>query len=187
MANHVLLATPTSLIALLRAVAYGWQQDALAQNAREVQLLGAQLYERLALLGEHFAGVGKGLNSAVTAYNKAVGSLESRVLVTARRFVDMGVVGVGEKELAHPATVETTTRVLQAAELGPPPSGCHYCPESALQTMPWMSSPVPTRLPTTASPSGVPAHPGWPSSVRISVRQTGKSGRVRERPLASRG
>ena len=127
-ASHVLLATPTSLIALLRAVAYGWQQDALAQNAREVQLLGAQLYERLALLGEHFAGVGKGLNSAVTAYNKAVGSLESRVLVTARRFVDMGVVGVGEKELAHPATVETTTRVLQAAELGPPAIGLSLLP-----------------------------------------------------------
>ena len=127
-ANHVLLATPTSLIALLRAVAYGWQQEALAENAREVQLLGAQLYERLALLGEHFSGVGKGLQSAVTAYNKAVGSLESRVLVTARRFVDMGVVGAGEKELAHPATVETTTRVLQSAELGPPAVGLSLLP-----------------------------------------------------------
>jgi DNA recombination protein RmuC len=119
-ANHVLLATPTSLIALLRAVAYGWQQDALAENAREVQQLGAQLYERLSLLGEHFAGVGKGLNSAVTAYNRAVGSLESRVLVTARRFVDMGVVGAGEKELAHPPTVDTTSRALQSSELIPP-------------------------------------------------------------------
>ncbi len=119
-ANHVLLATPTSLIALLRAVAYGWQQDQLAENAREVQLLGAQLYERLALLGDHFAGVGKGLNNAVSAYNKAVGSLESRVLVTARRFADMGVVGAGEKELPHPATVDATTRALQATELVPP-------------------------------------------------------------------
>jgi len=127
-ANHVLLATPTSLIALLRAVAYGWQQDQLAQNAREVQLLGAQLYERLALLGEHFAGVGKGLNSAVASYNKAVGSLESRVLVTARRFADMGVVGVGEKELAHPATVDTTTRALQSAELGRPVLGLSLLP-----------------------------------------------------------
>ena len=71
-------------------------------------------------MGEHFAGVGKGLNSAVTAYNRAVGSLESRVLVTARRFVDMGVVGAGEKELAHPATVDTNTRALQAPELGAP-------------------------------------------------------------------
>ena len=119
-ANHVLLATPTSLIALLRAVAYGWQQDALAENAREVQLLGAQLYQRLAVLGEHFAGVGKGLNSAVSAYNKAIGSLEGRVLVTARRFVDMGVVGAGEKELAQPLPVDATTRALQSPELGPP-------------------------------------------------------------------
>jgi len=119
-ANHVLLATPTSLIALLRAVAYGWQQDALAQNAREVQLLGAELYQRLSLLGDHFAGVGKGLNSAVTAYNKAVGSLEGRVLVTARRFVEMGVVGAGEKELTNPAPVDATTRGLQSPELGAP-------------------------------------------------------------------
>ena len=64
-ANHVLLATPTTLIALLRAVAYGWQQDVLAENAREVQHMGAQLYERLSVLGDHLAGVGRGLNGAV--------------------------------------------------------------------------------------------------------------------------
>jgi DNA recombination protein RmuC len=115
-ANHVLLATPTSLIALLRAVAYGWQQDALAENARAVQVLGAELYQRLSLLGDHVAGVGKGLNGAVTAYNKAVGSLEGRVLVTARRFVEMGVVGAGEKEIATPAPVDATTRELQSPE-----------------------------------------------------------------------
>jgi DNA recombination protein RmuC len=119
-ANHVLLATPTSLIALLRAVAYGWQQDALAENAREVQLLGAQLYERLSVLGDHFSNVGRGLNSAVAAYNKAVGSLEGRVLVTARRFAEMGVVGTGEKELPHPPSVDATTRALQSPELSPP-------------------------------------------------------------------
>jgi DNA recombination protein RmuC len=120
-ANHVLLATPTSLIALLRAVAYGWQQDSLAENARQIQRDGAQLYERLALLGEHFAGVGRGLNSAVVAYNKAVGSLESRVLVTARRFVDKGVVGAGERDLPSPAPVDTLTRALQAPELNGSP------------------------------------------------------------------
>jgi DNA recombination protein RmuC len=114
-ANHVLLATPTSLIALLRAVAYGWQQDALTRNARDVQLLGAQLYDRLAVLGEHVAGVGKGLNSAVTAYNRAVGSLESRVLVTARRFVDMGVVGEAENDLPSPPTVDATTRAMHSS------------------------------------------------------------------------
>jgi len=116
-ANHVLLATPTSLIALLRAVAYGWQQDALAENARQVQVLGTELYERISVLGEHVAGVGKGLTSAVTAYNRAVGSLESRVLVTARRFAEMGVPGAGE--LTPPSPVESATRALQAPELAP--------------------------------------------------------------------
>ena len=116
-ANHVLLATPTSLIALLRAVAYGWQQDALTENARQVQVLGAQLYERVSVLGEHMAGVGRSLNGAVTAYNRAVGSLEGRVLVTARRFVDLGVVGTGGREVATPAPVDSVTRPLLAAEL----------------------------------------------------------------------
>jgi len=119
-ANHVLLATPTSLIALLRAVAYGWQQESLAANAREVQNQAKELYQRLAVLGDHFSNVGKGLNSAVSAYNKAVGSLETRVLVTARKFQDMGVVGAGEKELPHPASVDVLTRSLQAPELTAP-------------------------------------------------------------------
>jgi DNA recombination protein RmuC len=119
-ANHVLLATPTSLIALLRAVAYGWQQDALADNAREVQQLGAELYQRLSVLGDHVSNVGKGLNNAVSAYNRAVGSLEGRVLVTARRFVEMGVIGTGDRELPHPPTVDATTRALQSPELSPP-------------------------------------------------------------------
>ncbi len=115
-ANHVLLATPTSLIALLRAVAYGWQQDSLAEHAREIQRDGALLYQRLSVLGDHFSGVGKGLNSAVAAYNKAVGSLETRVLVTARRFAERGVVS-GEHEVACPASVDTLPRAIQSPEL----------------------------------------------------------------------
>ena len=122
-ANHVLLATPTSLIALLRAVAYGWQQEALTENARQVQVLGAQLYERISVLGEHMAGVGRSLTGAVTAYNRAVGSLEGRVLVTARRVVEMGVVGAGEREPTTPLPVDTMTRPLQAVELVGTPDG----------------------------------------------------------------
>jgi DNA recombination protein RmuC len=117
-ANHVLLATPTSLIALLRAVAYGWQQEALTQ-----------LYERISLLGDHMAGVGRSLTGAVSAYNKAVGSLEGRVLVTARKFVEMGVVGVGERELAQPVPVDSATRPLQATELVASPLGAPDSPD----------------------------------------------------------
>lgn len=116
-ANNVLLATPTSLIALLRAVAYGWQQDVLAENAREVQRTGSDLYQRLCVLADHVSGVGKGLSGAVTAYNKAVGSLEGRVLVTARRMADMGVVGSAGKSLNCPPTVDTNPRALRSADL----------------------------------------------------------------------
>ena len=91
--NHVLLATPTTLIGLLRAVAYGWQQDALAENAREVQQIGRELYKRLATFGEHMARTGRSLSGAVDAYNKAVGSLERNVMPQARRFQELGWAG----------------------------------------------------------------------------------------------
>nr|MDA8342468.1 DNA recombination protein RmuC [Actinomycetota bacterium] len=122
-ANNVLLATPTTLIALLRAVAYGWQNDALSENARDVQRLGAELYRRLSVFGDHLASVGRSLDGAVGSYNRAVGSLEGRVLVTARRFSELGVVGTAEKALASPTPVDTAVRHLHAPELagGSPP------------------------------------------------------------------
>jgi DNA recombination protein RmuC len=93
MAENVLIATPTLLIGLLRAVAFGWRQEALAENAREIADVGKELYERLAKFVSHHAAVGKKLRSAVEAYNDSVGSLEGRLLVSGRRLRELGVQG----------------------------------------------------------------------------------------------
>lgn len=113
---RVILATPTTLIALLRAVAYGWTQQALTDNAERISVLGRELYERIAVLGEHWAGVGKNLNDAVAAYNKSVATLESRVLVTARKFRDLKVTGE-DKEIRDLTPIEAQPRAVQAIEL----------------------------------------------------------------------
>lgn len=89
--QHVILATPTSLVALLKAVAYGWRQVALAENARQIRDLAAELHRRLATFTGHLARVGRALSSSVDAYNSAVGSLERQVLPGARKFVELGV------------------------------------------------------------------------------------------------
>lgn len=115
-AQKVILATPTTLLALLKAVYFGWRQEALAENARQVSELGALLYERLSKLGEHWNSVGKNLGQAVKAYNDATGSLETRVLVTARKFEDLQVAPEG-KSLPVVLTVDQATRTVQAAEL----------------------------------------------------------------------
>jgi DNA recombination protein RmuC len=86
-----MLATPITLISLLKAVAYGWRQERVAESAQSISELGRTLHERLAGLATHFNTLGKGLNQAVVAYNRAAGSLERRVLVAARRFGEMGV------------------------------------------------------------------------------------------------
>jgi DNA recombination protein RmuC len=89
--QNIILATPTSLVALLKAVAYGWQQTALAENAAEIRDLAVQLYERLNTFTTHLAGMGKALGDSVRAFNSSVGSLERMVLPSARRFTDLGV------------------------------------------------------------------------------------------------
>ena len=113
-AHNVVLATPATLVALLRTVAYAWRQEALARNAAEVHTLGKELYGRLATMGGHLSKLGNALGTAVTSYNRTVGSLEARVLVTARKLADLGVSG---EELATPAQVESAPRQLQAPEL----------------------------------------------------------------------
>ena len=110
--RNIILATPTTLIALLRAVAYGWRQENLAQNAAEISALGKELFKRLSDMGEHFNKVGKNLERAVDAYNGAVGSLESRVMVSARKFADLKTAPLG-LEIAPLDPVDRNVRRLE--------------------------------------------------------------------------
>jgi DNA recombination protein RmuC len=113
-AKRVVLATPTTLIALLWTVAHAWTQVALAQSAQEISDLGKELYKRLATMGEHFDALGRSLNTSVKSYNKAVSSMESRVLVTARRFRDLKAT---EQDLRTPMQIEEGPQDLLAPEL----------------------------------------------------------------------
>jgi DNA recombination protein RmuC len=114
--RRVLLAGPTTLIALLRAVAYGWQQEAMAENTVQVSKLGRELFERIVTLNDRFGELGKKLDGAVVAFNAAVGTLESRVHVSARRMAELGV--AKEAELETTPTLDRRTRTL--AEAAPP-------------------------------------------------------------------
>lgn len=108
--KKVILATPTTLIALLRSVAYGWRQESISKDAAAISELGKELYKRLSDMGGHFSKVGKSLDSAVSAFNKTLATLESRVLVSARKFSDL-------KEIEMLSPVEQISRQPQAPEL----------------------------------------------------------------------
>jgi DNA recombination protein RmuC len=114
--QHVVPASPTTLIALLRAVAYGWQQEAMEENARKISDLGRQLYDAVRVLGGHFDDLGGRLKSSLEAYNKAVGSLEGNVLVKARKFKELQAANVVE-EIPVLERVDRVPRMLQAREL----------------------------------------------------------------------
>ncbi len=107
--RKVLIATPTTLMALVKAIAYGWQQEKMARNAREVQRIAKELHDRLSTFSDHLGRIGRALGASVEAYNRAVGSLESRVLPSARKFENMGVVA-GDAEISSPDAIEKEPR-----------------------------------------------------------------------------
>ena len=112
----VIIATPTTLIALLKAVSYGWRQEQMAENAKEVSALGKSLYDRLRVFTNHFADIGKGLDRALDSYNRGVGSLEGRVLRTARRFKERGAIAGEDIEILEP--IDKAARLLSLDEGG---------------------------------------------------------------------
>ena len=114
--RKVIPASPTTLIALLRAVAYGWQQESMEENARKISELGKALYESIRVLGDHFGDLGSRLKGSLDAYNKAVGSLEGNVLVKARRFKELQPASVGE-DIPTLEVIDRVPRMLQSQEL----------------------------------------------------------------------
>jgi DNA recombination protein RmuC len=119
--QNVMLATPTSLVALLKVVHFGWKQSILADNAAEIRGLGEELYKRLAVFGEHLGRLGKSLGSSVDSFNKAVGSLEQQVLPAARRFEGLGLRVSREIEVIDP--VETLARIPRGTDAAQGPAG----------------------------------------------------------------
>jgi DNA recombination protein RmuC len=114
MSKNVIIATPTTLISMLKTIAYAWQQEKLSQNAQQVLDLGKELYDRLGKLGGHISTLGKSIESVTKNFNNTVSSLESRVLVSARKLNDLEIVG---EPLDQPKMVESSVNQLSKAEL----------------------------------------------------------------------
>jgi DNA recombination protein RmuC len=115
MQKKVILATPTSFVALLRAVAYGWRQESLAENAEHIRQVGEELYGRLSTFADHLGKTGKSLNSSVQHFNKAVASFDTRVLPGARKFTEMGI--SAKKTVENIEQIETAPRNLESQSL----------------------------------------------------------------------
>jgi DNA recombination protein RmuC len=113
--ENVIIASPTTLIAVLRAVAYGWKQESISKSAQEIANLGKELYERLGTMNDHWNRLGKNLSLSVDSYNQAISSLESRVLVSARKLKDLGAAS-GEKEFNLTQEINKTTKSLRLTE-----------------------------------------------------------------------
>jgi len=186
--RRVHIATPTTLVSLLRTAQYAWQQEALSENARAVFEAGRELYERISGLGQHMDRVGKALTGAVTAYNQTVGSLESRVLVSARRLAELGLVADGQQA---PRIVEETTRLLAAPELV---AAVVPVPAPELTTAETATAGAPSgalALTERAAPEGAPApaagHPGATAPGDATERVTPVSPEATPEPTPATG
>ncbi len=155
-ARRVHIATPTTLVSLLRTAQYAWQQAALSDNARAVFDVGRELYERISGLGDRVDQLGKALTSAVTAYNKTVGSLEARVLVSARRLHDLGIVDTDQQA---PRLVEETARALSAPELTAMAAPGQPVAAASGQAKPELTAAAPEHTATAAAFTGEPGDP----------------------------
>jgi DNA recombination protein RmuC len=116
MQSRVIVATPTTLIALLKAIEFGWRQESIAENAEEIRKHGKDLYDRIVILASHFAKLGAGLDASVRCYNEALGSLEARVLVTARKIAELGA--KTEKDLPELEPIDRQARELSSSLFG---------------------------------------------------------------------
>lgn len=149
--QHVIPASPTTLIALLRSVAYGWQQERIARNAEEISMAGRELYDRLRAFAGHHSQLRQSLARAVDSYNRSVGSLERSVLPQARRFRDLGATTA--EEIAEPGEIGTAIRAIHAPDVhGPAPGGSDggdaaAAPQPSLPPGPSLRDTLPARAP----------------------------------------